>query len=97
MSQLSDELAQARARLAALDETIRIQTARLERARAAYGVAVTRLEQRVHDLYVAGDTDVMSFVLGISSFSDILDNVDLLNRIGEQDERIVSPGRGHAR
>ena len=51
----------------------------------------------MHDLYVAGDTDVMSFVLGISSFSDILDNVDLLNRIGEQDERIVIQVAGHPR
>jgi murein DD-endopeptidase MepM/ murein hydrolase activator NlpD len=86
---LADELASAQARLTALDDTIQIQTARLKRARGAYGVAVTRLEQRVHDLYVAGDPDVMSFVLGISSFSDILDNVELLNRIGQQDERIV--------
>ncbi len=86
---LSSELAAAQDRLAALDRTIRDQTARLVRARATHDVAVARLEKRVHDLYIAGDPDVMSFVLGTSSFSDILDDVELLNRIGRQDERIV--------
>jgi murein DD-endopeptidase MepM/ murein hydrolase activator NlpD len=91
---LADELSVARARRTALDLTIRDQTARLERARATYGIAIDRLEQRVHDLYVSDDPDVMSVVLETTSFADLLDNVEFLNRIGRQDERIVAQVKG---
>ncbi len=37
--------------------------------------------------------DVLSFVLGTSSFTDILDNLELLGRIGRQDERIAAQVR----
>ena len=40
--------------------------------------------------------DVLSFVLGTSSFVDILDNLELLSRIGRQDERIAARVK-HAR
>ena len=54
-----------------------------------YEVASRRLEQRVHDLYVSDDPDVISVVFETTSFTDLLDNVEILNRIGKQDERIV--------
>jgi murein DD-endopeptidase MepM/ murein hydrolase activator NlpD len=86
---LASELSNARARRSVLDRTLREETFRLKRARASYGVATGRLEQRVHDLYTSDDPDVISVVLGTTSFTDLLDNVEFLNRIGEQDERIV--------
>lgn len=86
---LEGELASARRRLRELDETIRVQTARLQKLRREHATAVGRLEQRVRDIYVSDDPDILSFVLGTSSFSDLLDNLELLSRIGEQDERIV--------
>ncbi|HET9243189.1 MAG TPA: peptidoglycan DD-metalloendopeptidase family protein [Gaiella sp.] len=90
LSVLEGELASAQARLASLDRTIVAQTKRLERLRAEYGVALARLERRVRELYMTDGPDVLSFVLGTSSFTDILDNLELLGRIGRQDERIAS-------
>ena len=90
LSVLEGELASAQARLASLDRTIATQTKRLERLRAEYGVALARLERRVRELYMTDGPDVLSFVLGTSSFTDILDNLELLGRIGRQDERIAS-------
>jgi murein DD-endopeptidase MepM/ murein hydrolase activator NlpD len=87
---LEGELSSARARLASLDETIAIQTTRLERLRGEYRVALARLERRVRELYMTDAPDVLSFVLGTSSFTDILDNLELLGRIGRQDERIAA-------
>ena len=86
---LEGALSRARARLASLDRTIATQSAKLERLRGEYRVALTRLEQRVRHLYMTDGPDVLSFVLGTSSFTDILDNLELLSRIGRQDERIA--------
>jgi murein DD-endopeptidase MepM/ murein hydrolase activator NlpD len=87
---LESTLASAQARLTSLDRTITQQTARLERLRGEYRVALARLEHRVRELYMTDGPDVLSFVLGTSSFTDILDNLELLGRIGRQDEQIAA-------
>jgi murein DD-endopeptidase MepM/ murein hydrolase activator NlpD len=90
LSVLRGQLAGARARLAALDGTIARQTERLGRLRGEYRVALSRLEQRVRELYMTDGPDALAFVLGTASFADLIDNLDLLNRIGRQDERIAA-------
>jgi murein DD-endopeptidase MepM/ murein hydrolase activator NlpD len=87
---LEGRLSAARTRLAGLDRTIAAQTKRLDRLRREYRVALSRLEQRVRSLYMTDGPDLLSFVVGTSSFTDILDNLELLGRIGRQDERIAS-------
>ncbi len=87
---LEGQLVAARNRLGALDRTIAGQTARLERLRGQYRLALARLEQRVRELYMTDGPDALAFVLGTASFADLLDNLDLLGRIGRQDERIAS-------
>jgi murein DD-endopeptidase MepM/ murein hydrolase activator NlpD len=87
---LEAQLAGARARLGTLDHTIAVQTERLGRLRGEYRVALRRLERRVRELYMTDGPDTLSFVLGTSSFTDLLDNLDLLGRIGRQDERIAA-------
>jgi murein DD-endopeptidase MepM/ murein hydrolase activator NlpD len=90
LSVLRGQLAGARARLAALDGTIARQTERLGRLRGEYRLALSRLEQRVRELYMTDGPDALAFVLGTASFADLIDNLDLLNRIGRQDERIAA-------
>jgi murein DD-endopeptidase MepM/ murein hydrolase activator NlpD len=87
---LEARLSDARARLTALERTIAVQTARLTRLRGQYDIALVRLERRVRELYMTDGPDALSFVLGTTSFSDLLDNLDLLGRIGRQDERIAA-------
>jgi murein DD-endopeptidase MepM/ murein hydrolase activator NlpD len=53
-------------------------------------VALTRLERRVRELYMTDGPDALAFVLGTASFADLIDNLDLLNRIGRQDEEIAA-------
>jgi len=86
---LEGQLASARTRLRALDRTIATQTTRLQRLRGQYRVALARLERRVRELYMTDGPDTLAFVLGTASFTDLLDNLDLLGRIGRQDERIA--------
>lgn len=87
---LEGQLSSARARLGTLDRTIAGQTKRLERLRGQYRIALARLERRVRELYMTDGPDTLAFVLGTASFADLLDNLDLLDRIGRQDERIAS-------
>ena len=87
---LEGQLGSARARLGTLDRTIAGQSKRLERLRGEYRIALTRLERRVRELYMTDGPDTLAFVLGTASFTDLLDNLDLLDRIGRQDERIAS-------
>ena len=90
LSVLEGQLSAARGRLAALDKTIARQTERLERLRGEYRVALSRLERRVRELYMTDGPDALAFVLGTASFADLIDNLDLLNRIGRQDEEIAA-------
>lgn len=86
---LEQELAAARARLATLDTTLRDQSRRLERLRREHRAAIGTLERRVRAIYLADEPNVLSFVLGTTSFTDLIDNLELLGRIGRQDKRIV--------
>jgi murein DD-endopeptidase MepM/ murein hydrolase activator NlpD len=87
---LEGTLSSARTRLSSLERTIATQTARLTRLRGQYDIALRRLERRVRDLYMTDGPDTLSFVLGTASFADLLDNLELLGRIGRQDEEIAA-------
>ena len=93
---LEGTLATSRTRLASLERTVAAQTARLTRLRGQYDIALRRLERRVRDLYMTDGPDALSFVLGTASFADLIDNLDLLGRIGRQDEKIAARVK-HAR
>ncbi len=86
---LEQELAAARARLARLDTTFRDQSRRLEALRREHRAAIGTLERRVRSIYLADEPNVLSFVLGATSFTDLIDDLELLGRIGRQDKRIV--------
>jgi len=90
LAQLETALAQERARLTSLQQKIADETGRLGLLQRQYTTSLALLEHRVRDMYEAGTPDLISFALGTRSFSDLLDNFDLLNRIGRQDERIAS-------
>jgi len=87
---LEAELGSARQRLAELTETIRVQTIRFERLKQEQAVALRRLEQRVRAIYVSDDPDLISFLVGTTSFTDLLDKLELVSRISGQDERILA-------
>ena len=89
-SALESALAAERARLAALEQRISDETARLVVLEHQYAAALAALENRVRAIYESDTPDLIGFALGTTSFSDLMDNIDLLSRIGQQDERIAS-------
>lgn len=90
LAALETALVAERARLASFEQRIAEQTARLVVLEREYETAVAVLEQRVRDIYESDSPDLIGFALGTTSFTDLLDNLELLNRIGRQDERIAS-------
>jgi murein DD-endopeptidase MepM/ murein hydrolase activator NlpD len=89
VSALEAELSTAQSRLDQLTARLERQTERLERLQAEYEKAVAILEARVRLAYIEGTPDVLAFLVSASSFDEIIDSVELLNRIGKQDQRIA--------
>jgi murein DD-endopeptidase MepM/ murein hydrolase activator NlpD len=89
LDQLESELSSQRAELQRLTRLLTTQTHRLRRLQAEYRRAVTILERRVRVMYMQDPPDLLSFLASASSFSDVVDNIDFMNRIGLQDQRIA--------
>ena len=97
---LDSKLSRERARLVAL----RIRTAeiRAERAAAQQRLTVARhslrvaqveLARRLQLLYEQGDSDPLAVVLGASSVDEALSSLDSLDRIADQDRRVIEQTR----
>ena len=90
LSGLEAELASAQARLEQLTALLERQTRRLERLQAEHAKAVAILEARVRAAYIDEPPDLVSFLVSASSFDEVIDSVELVSRIGAQDQRIAS-------
>jgi 3D (Asp-Asp-Asp) domain-containing protein len=93
---LDSRLARERAHLVAL--RIRTAEVRAEREAAQHRLGVARrslaaarlnLSRRLQDLYEQGDSDPVAVILGASSVDDALSSLDSLDRIADQDRRVI--------
>jgi cell wall-associated NlpC family hydrolase len=66
---------------------------RLEIARSNFQKAQDLLQQRLVALYTSRDQSALEILLGSSSLDDLLDRVDTVNRVSEQDARIIGEVR----
>jgi murein DD-endopeptidase MepM/ murein hydrolase activator NlpD len=89
VSALEADLSTAQERLDQLTARLVRQTERLERLQVEYEKAVAILEARVRAAYIDEPPDVLAFLVSASSFDEIIDSVELVSRIGEQDQRIA--------
>ena len=101
---LEDDVSSASARLDELESVLALHQRRLDRLNALYEVqthklvflqrqhkaATARLNKRVVEIYTSDPTSALTVVLEAASFSDLLDQLEFLNDIGTQDERIAS-------
>lgn len=78
-----------RSRRERLDAQVAELTARLVAIRTEEAASIEQLERRVREIYMADEPDPVAFMIGATSFSDLIDTVEMLNRIGRQDDRIV--------
>ena len=90
LSALEVELATQRDRLEQITARLERQTRTLERLKRQYERAVGILEARVRAIYVTETPDVLSFIVSASSFSEIVDSLEFMARIGIQDKQIAA-------
>jgi murein DD-endopeptidase MepM/ murein hydrolase activator NlpD len=89
VSALETELSSEQARLEQLTALLVKQTKRLHRLQTEYVRAVEILEARVRSAYIDEPPDLLAFLVSASSFDDLIDNVEFLERAGAQDQRVA--------
>lgn len=88
VAELQAELEASRARLAALEQKLAEQTARLEFLVEQHRIAQARLEERLVDLYEAETTSTLEIVLQVGSLTDLIEQLDYFQALGQQDKEI---------
>ena len=90
LAMLEADLARHRARLAALEERYAYQTRHLRRLVRDYAYAQQQLEQRLVELYESDQADAVEILLRIESLGSMIEQIDFMNEIGRQDQRIAA-------
>jgi murein DD-endopeptidase MepM/ murein hydrolase activator NlpD len=94
LAPLEQELRLRESRLKRLNALYLTQTQRLRLLRQEYEIALARLNARLVAIYESEEPDTLALVLSAQTFSDLLDAVDYVRRIGDEDKRIAdSVGR----
>jgi cell wall-associated NlpC family hydrolase len=83
----------AQIKLNSIEADLRVNENRLAVAKANYQQAEDTLSARLVTLYTSGEESTLEVLLGSSSLDDLLDRVDTVNRLSEQDSRIVDEVR----
>jgi murein DD-endopeptidase MepM/ murein hydrolase activator NlpD len=97
---LEHDLALHRERLARITELWELLSERLAFLRRQHSAAQQRLNLRLIEIYQSDEADTLDVVLSASSFTDILDQLDYMRKLGAQDRRIareVRDGRDRMR
>ena len=83
----------AQIKLDAIENELRVNENRLEIAKSNYKRAESFLSARLVSLYTSGEESTLEVLLGSASLDDLLDRVDTVNRVSDQDSRIVDEVR----
>ena len=89
LNELQSELAVYEERLAKLEELYEAQTRQLNLFREQHEIATRRLEERLIAIYQADDPSTVDVVLAASTFSELLDQLDYVQQLGDLDRRIA--------
>jgi peptidoglycan DL-endopeptidase CwlO len=88
-ARLQANLDAKRAELARIQEDLRRERLRLARLRARLAEARSALAARLVDLYKADKPDLMTVVLESNGFADLLERTEFMQRVSQQDARII--------
>ena len=93
LNQLESVLALHQRKLDRLNELYDIQTHKLVFLQGQHKAATKRLNKRIVEIYTTETMSTLNVVLESSSFSELLDQLNFLNEIGRQDERVTNEVR----
>jgi murein DD-endopeptidase MepM/ murein hydrolase activator NlpD len=89
LDQLEDVLALHQRKLDRLNQLYVLQTRKLVFLQRQHKAATRRLNKRLVEMYTTEPTSTISVVLEAASFSELLDQLEFLNEIGRQDQKIA--------
>jgi murein DD-endopeptidase MepM/ murein hydrolase activator NlpD len=83
------DLENKRAELDRLQEQLREERIRLVKLRARLAESRAALSERLVELYKADEPDVVTVILEADGFADLLERAEFMQRVSEQDARII--------
>ena len=83
------DLTSKRAELDRLQELLREERIRLVKLRARLAESRAALSERLVELYKADEPDVVTVILEADGFADLLERAEFMQRVSEQDARII--------
>jgi peptidoglycan DL-endopeptidase CwlO len=83
------DLENKRAELDRLQELLREERIRLVKLRARLAESRAALSERLVELYKADEPDVVTVILEADGFADLLERAEFMQRVSEQDARII--------
>jgi murein DD-endopeptidase MepM/ murein hydrolase activator NlpD len=86
---LETDLANKRAELARVQEELRRERIRLARLRERLAEARAALAERLVELYKADEPDMVTVILESDGFADMLERAEFMQRVSQQDARII--------
>lgn len=84
------QLGDARSELLRVRDRLQVARDRLERARAELRRGRAALADRLVEIYKSDEPDALTVVLESNGFADLLDRTDFLQRISDQDRKVVT-------
>jgi murein DD-endopeptidase MepM/ murein hydrolase activator NlpD len=88
-AQVQADLDRKQAELTKLQGELRDERRRLVRLRKRLGEARAALAQRLRELYQADVPDIVNVILDAHGFADLLERGEFMQRVSEQDQRII--------
>lgn len=88
-----DELAAARQRSSEVAAEIAAQEQNLAELQAQLGERQTALEKRITSSYKSDDLGYLEVVMNAGDFSEFLTRVDMVNKIAEEDQKLITSFR----
>jgi murein DD-endopeptidase MepM/ murein hydrolase activator NlpD len=83
------DLAEKRAELARVQDELRRERIRLARLRERLAESRAALADRLVELYKADEPDVVTVILESDGFADLLERAEFMQRVSQQDARII--------
>jgi murein DD-endopeptidase MepM/ murein hydrolase activator NlpD len=83
------DLTRKRAELDRLQDLLREERIRLVKLRARLAESRAALSERLVELYKADEPDVVTVILEADGFADLLERAEFMQRVSEQDARII--------
>lgn len=90
LDQIAGNIANAENNIAVLDQTIADQEVKIDDQQKAIDTKVEIFKERLCAMYVSGNEQLASILVGSASFYDMLSRVEMVNRIAANDEKLIN-------